>query len=166
MRPASPVTRQALAEGTGVSQQELGELREALAEALAAKEVLQKTPLADPERFEEQVADSLVRIRKEEAVQKVRQHQDKRTERLEEDVAKIEEWLDLSAPQSDALRTALLTHYEREAEVRRLWEEGTPDEILGEQKRADGEAFYADLGEFLEPDQLESFWSSVGAGGK
>ncbi len=164
IRPASLVAPRTLASGASVSQEELEELRAALEEALAAKEMLKDTPLGDPEMFEEQVADSLTKIRKEEAMRSYRQHQDKQAEQLEVDVAKIEGWLGLSAPQSDSLRTALLTHYDRQAEVRRLWEEGAPDEILGEQKQADGEAFYADLGEFLDPEQLEMYWGATGGG--
>lgn len=165
VRPAESVAARVVAEGGVVSREEFEALRAELEEALAVKEGLHATPLADPEAFEEQVADSLARIRKEEAVKSVREKQDQRADRLDQDVAKVEDWLGLSAPQSDSLRTALLTQYEREAEIRRLWEEGTPDEVLGEQKQADREAFYADLGGFLDPDQLETFWGTV-AGGK
>jgi hypothetical protein len=120
----------------------------------------------EPDTFKRQVADTLSAIRKEERVAAVRKGQEMRLERLNEDVAKIEEWLELDSYQVVEMRAALLAQYEREDEVRRLWEEGVDDETLGEQKRDAGERFRADLGRFLTQEQRETFWNRRGRGGK
>ncbi len=159
-RPA-PVQRAPVTDGLA-SLDDVDALREEVREALASRG---EVPVGSPE-LKTKIVDALTEIRKEEAVEKVRASQEHRTERLEEDVARIEEWLDLTPAQSNDMRTALLAQYDREAEVWRLWSEGVEDEVLGERKRSDGEAFRDDLGRFLTPEQLDTFWNRVAGGDK
>lgn len=115
--------------------------------------------------FKEQVASALVDVRKEENFEKVRKQQEARSARLDEDVEKVREWLDLEPYQADEMRQALLDQYEREDEVRRLWEEGEEGEVLGELKAAAGAAFRTDAEAILTPTQFETFWEGIGRGG-
>ena len=146
-----------------VSMEEFEELRNELRKSTARTNAAPTEPIA----FKEQVAGALTEIRKNEAVEKVETYYEERSARLDEDVAKISDWLELSPYQEDEMRTALAAQYAREAEVARLWKTGeVEDEVLGEMKRADGEAFQADLARNLSPDQLETFWIRVAGGGK
>ena len=58
-------------------------------------------------------------------------------------------------------RTALLAQYDRDTALTQLWDQGASDEVLGEQKQADGAAFTDDLGAFLSDQQLQTFWSTA-----
>lgn len=165
---AAPLPRVPVADFA--SKEELEALRAEVRELVP--ELIQRTaasPGADvpePASFEDRVAETLTAIRKQEKVTAVREKQEQRVARLDQDVARIDEWLQLDRRQTDELRTALLAQYERETELRRLWEEGVEDELLGERKRSDLESFRSDLEVFLTPAQLETFWSAVVGGGK
>lgn len=123
-------------------------------------------PATESPEFAEQVAGTLQKIRKAEAEVKIRDYQDARSERLDEDVERIREWLDLNPAQTDAMRNALIVQYEREVEQRLLWENGEDDVALEERKRADGELFDADLAEFLSEEQRTTFWEGILGGDK
>lgn len=130
--------------------------------ALARRDVL---PEAAPE-LKERVADVLIDLRRQEAQEKVRRYQEARAARLDQDLEKLAGWLELNAHQATEMRAVLERQYTREDEVRRLWEEGVEDEVLGERKRADGELFWAEAAEVLTPDQLATFREGIGADGK
>ena len=98
--------------------------------------------------------------------QEKRDYHEKRAARLDQDVEKVSEWLQLNGYQTDQLRGILTSQYEREDEVRRLWEEGADDELLGDQKRSGGEQFRADLANVFTPEQLDTFWSRISGEGK
>ena len=123
-------------------------------------------PSSEPEELKGQVADALIEIRREEAVSAVRDYQEKRAARLEEDLTRLSDWLALEAYQVDEMRALLLAQYEREEEQRRLWEAGIDRESLAETKRSDGERFRSDLERTLTPEQLEPFWTKISGGGK
>ncbi len=112
--------------------------------------------------FKERVAETLSEIRHEEAVAKVRSQQERRLERLDETMPKVEEWLGLSPYQSDRMRSALLVQYEREAELVRRWEAGEDPELLGERKVADREQHLAEVAAFLSAQQYETYAARVG----
>lgn len=159
-RPAPPQRAPAL-EGFATLE-DLEALRAELAEG-------QPAPAAgpvEPDQFKQQIAGTLAEIRKEEAFEKVRKFQDQRSERLEADVLRIEKWLDLTPAQASSMAAALLVQYEREAEVRRLWEGGAPDELLAERKRTAGLEFAADVSEFLDPEQSQTFWAGISKSAK
>lgn len=167
LRPVErvPVAPESAAPGwpaDALSQADLDAFREELEASLAGASV----PSVESEAFRATVAETLAEVRKSERAEKVGAYYEDRDERLAEDVAEIREWLDLSPAQTGAMEVALVTHYEREAEVYRRWMEGEEDGALGEQKRADGEAFYADLAGFLAPEQLETFWTEISNPGK
>jgi len=164
-RPAPSVRRQPVA-GDWASKEELAELREELLAALAARGAEGSAAAADPAELEQRVASTLSKLRHAEAVEKVRSYHEERSERLEETLPKIEEWLELAPYQTEAMRTALLAQYEREAELVRRWEAGEDSELLGEQKTADREAHRADVTVFLTPAQLETYWARVSGGGE
>jgi hypothetical protein len=148
------------AEGV-VTRHELDALREEVRGWLAGLDVQ-----GEPSEFKEQVAETLSAIRKEEKFEAVRKGQEKRLDRLDDDVAKIEEWLELSPFQTGEMRTALLAQYDREDELRRQWEEGVEDEVLGEQKAADRLSFRTEVEAFLSVEQAETFWERLGSRGK
>lgn len=145
-----------------VSQEEFDAFREQMRAALAGPAPL----MSEPGALRDEIATALSDIRHEEAVQKVRDYQERRADRLEEDLVKLEEWLELSPYQAGAMRGILVAQYDREDEQRRLWEEGGADEILAERKRADGEEFYGELAEVLSEEQLNTFWSTLAGRGK
>jgi hypothetical protein len=86
--------------------------------------------------------------------------------RIDEDMAKIEGWLGLNEYQADAMRVSLLVRYQREAELRRLWEGGADRDFLGQRKEADRESFRAELERFLDPEQLARYWTGMMERGK
>lgn len=145
-----------------VSQQTFEAFQKELRGALAR----QTDATVEPEEFKGQIAGALIEIRRQEAFDKVRQYQEKREARLEEDLEKMADWLELSPHQVEGVRGVLLTQYDREQEQRRLWEEGGDEEVLGELKRTDGEAFDADLRGILTDEQRETFWEGILGGGK
>ena len=105
-------------------------------------------------------------IRKDERAEAVREYQEKRSERIDDDMVRLEKLLKLTPYQSSEVRTALIAQYEREAELRQMWEDGVDAAIVGERKRSDGETFKADLETVLDQDQVETFWREVARGGK
>ena len=116
--------------------------------------------------MEEKIAVYLDKARMEEKVERAAGYRAKREANLERDVEKMTSWLDLTQNQADSLRSTLILQSEREAELLRLWEEGTDDQVLGEMKAADGQAFQDELSGFLSTDQLETYLGAVGATGK
>ncbi len=163
LRPATASTKRAPIEGF-VSQLEFEAFRE---EVLAALED-RTLPAGEVDTgLKARIADALTTIRKEETAEKIRGYQEKRAQRLEDDLVRMEKWLELAPHQVDGMRTVLLTQYQREEEQMRLWEEGQDPELVGERKREDGERFNADLQLVLTPEQLETFWDAIsGRGGK
>lgn len=101
----------------------------------------------------------------EQAVTKFESRIERRRDELEATMPKLDELLDLTPDQSERMRNVLLTNYEREAEILRLWEEGVADEVLGEQKSNDRAAFQADLNGVLSVEQVELYLESAGLGG-
>ena len=153
-----PAARTAV--GDYVELAEFEAFREQVLEALAGVD----SQALQPQTFDKKVADALTAIRKEEQFEKVRKSQEQRTKRLDDDVEKVTEWLELDTRQASRMRSALLAQYDREDEVRRLWEEGADDELLGDRKRESGELFRQDLDSFLSVEQSEQFWERVGGG--
>lgn len=97
----------------------------------------------------------------DEGVARMLAEQEEHLARIDGDMAKIEGWLVLSEYQSDAMRASLLVHYEREAELRRLWEGGGDRDLLAQRKEADRESFRSELERFLDPGQLARYWTGV-----
>ena len=140
---------------------------EALVSELRGTDDTDPAPEPIDELFESRVATALGEIRKQERVDAVETYQAARVERIDADVAKLGEWLELDAVQERGMRTALLAQYDRESELTRLWKAGeTDDEELGRIKRADREEFRADLAEILSVEQLDTFWTGVVEKGK
>lgn len=149
--------------GGVATQGELDALREELLAALEGRDarVPAAAPAASPELVE-QVASTLSRIRREEALDKARAHQEERLARLEDTLPGIEEWLGLSPYQTGEMRSALLLRYEREADLVRRWEAGEDPAVLGEQKQADRDAHREEVSAFMTPEQLETYTSEGG----
>lgn len=164
LRPAVEPRVPVIAEGALVAREDFEALR-AEVERLASGADAER-PLR-PDALEAEVAEALQTIREQERFEAVRASQEKRLARLDQDVLKLEEHLGLDRYQSDRMRTILLEQYQREAEVRRLWEEGAGDEVLGEHKRGAAETFRTQLAGVLSEEQLESFWQAAAQrGGK
>lgn len=156
-RSAPAPSPRAPAEGQYASLADLESLRNRLDAELAARKA---TPVRQ-EEFRDQVEDALTTIRKQESVTAMRGYQEKRRARLDTDVGTISSKLRLSSHQADQMRAALDAQYVREDEQLRLWEEGVPKEEIGARKQADGEQFARDVGQFLDKDQLEQFWTII-----
>ena len=148
-----------------VSPKELDAFKE---EVQAELETLSTSSIASTEGqvLEEKIAVYLDKARMEEKVERAAGYRAKREANLEGDVDKMTTWLDLTQNQADSLRSTLILQSEREAELLRLWEEGADDQVLGEMKAADGQAFQDELSGFLSTDQLETYLGAVGATGK
>lgn len=114
-------------------------------------------------KLKDQVAGALIEIRKQEAVDKVRDYQEQREERLDRDVEKITDWLNLSAYQEQGMRDVLRDQYAREAELTRLWEEGESDEVLGAMKAEARTTFQDEVRSVLTPEQAQTFLEGIGA---
>lgn len=134
------------------------ELREAIDAALATGA---SAPESAATALRDQVADTLADIRKDETVDAIRDYQDKRSERVEEDLARLEGWLELDAPQSQSFRSALLDQYVREEEQLRLYRDGVEQSVIDERRTDDGRLFYDELAGFLDGEQLSTFWFTV-----
>jgi hypothetical protein len=143
-----------------VSPEDLEALRAELESALAGAAAPPSTDL------EAQVADALTTIRREERAEAYRGQHERRLERLDEVLPQLEQRLGLTRYQTSRMRTALESRYEREAELLSLWQGGAGDEVVGQQKQADSDAFRDELASFLTEDQLQSFWSGGGESGK
>ncbi len=139
---------------------------DAFAKDVRASLAVRAIAAAEPQELKEQVAGALIDLRKEEAVKQVRDYQEKRTARLDKDVEEITERLALSSYQAQEMRTLLADQYEREDEVRRLWEDGADDELLGARKETSREEFQSDLERALTPEQVTRFWEMVSQRGK
>ena len=121
----------------------------------------------EPGEFQEQVAEALSTIRKQERVAQVRSSMEQRLAELDEMMPRLEQRLGLSAYQSNRMRSALLARYERDDELVRMWEDGADNQVLGERKASNHQAFREELSGFLSPQQQEGFSSgSAGGGGK
>lgn len=147
-----------------VTPEELEERLAALTKSASPrkKEAPELTP--ENEDFRKSVEGALADIRRTERIEQVRGYQEKRSERLETDIAYLSEKLELNGYQAEELRTVLSDQYEREAELTAMWVDGVDDEVLGQRKQEDGERFTEDLGEVLTPDQVSRFWEVVGEG--
>lgn len=128
---------------------------------LDADEALRHALEDDAGFFEARVTQTLEKVRKDEQVAKVQAYHEKRLAQLDADVERFTEKLELDAYQAQQLRTALLAQYDRDTALTQLWDQGASDEVLGEQKQADGAAFTDDLGAFLSDQQLQTFWSTA-----
>lgn len=146
----------------GVSREEF----EALARSIAGTAPRADPAPLEPQVLQEQVTSALNTIRKEEKLSAVRSYHEKRRERVDQDVGRLSERLELTSVQSDGLKTVLLAQYDREDEQRRLWEQGGNDELLAARKAEDLELFSVDLGRVLSAHQVEQFWRVVAAAGK
>ncbi|MFT7678291.1 MAG: hypothetical protein ACI8QC_002277 [Planctomycetota bacterium] len=140
-----------------VSQEEFDAFRKEMHEALEGDGGGVAKLASGPAGFKDQVASTLSEIRKEESVGQVRAWQEKRLERLDEAMPKIESWLELTSTQTSKMRSAILAQYDRETELTRRWEAGEDEEVIGEVKRSDREAHLSELGGFLTPSQLERY---------
>jgi hypothetical protein len=139
---------------------------EALRQELLAQAADSGAQSADPLRWKAQVAEALTQVRKDEAVQSTRNFQEKRLARLDDDLLIVQAKLQLEPSQTSALRPVLQAAYDREAEVRRLWESGVDPQMLADRKAGDLEMFRTDIGRVLTPTQLDTYWATFSRAGK
>lgn len=158
-RPA-PVTRVPVLDGL-VSQEEFTAFQEEVRDALGT--TAPETSVGDP-GLRDQVALVLSEIRKGESVDKARSGLEQSAERIDATMGKVDEWLELSPDQSEAMRSALLARYERDAELVRLWEAGEDEEILGEIKTTNRADHLDEVSRFLTPDQFDRYFNRGGGG--
>ena len=176
MRKPTPAPTERVAAAPVITREEFEELMARVDGMTAAKpksssksgkSLAKGDPVFD-DAFEDQVREALEQVRFEETVAKVRNDQERRIGRIDEDVAALTERLGLSRSQADEMHRALSTQYERETELVRRWQEGVADDILGEEKGTMYADFQADLESFLDEEQVTGFWAaaSASAGGK
>ena len=77
-------------------------------------------------------------------------------------MAKLDGWLGLTRDQSEQMRSALLSHFDREEEVLMRWEAGESPEVLGRLKDDHYSAFRDELSRFLTPGQVETYLGNGG----
>jgi len=109
--------------------------------------------------LEKAVARALEDIRETEKLDRIESYHAERSERLERDVERIGEWLELDAPQRDEMQRVLEARYAGEAEILRLQREGVDPEVLEQRRRDGAERFRRDAERFLYPDQFTEFWT-------
>lgn len=138
------------------------EIRAALEAGAVGATLSAKAKSAD---FKDEVAGTLREIRGEEARAATEAKHQRRVDRLDKLMPKLEAGLGLTGGQSNDLRAALVSHYDRQAELTRRWQAGEDPDVLGDVKRSDRQTHMAELSAILTPEQLQSFRES-GAGGK
>lgn len=164
--PARGPSQRATVAGDYVEREEFAAFQEEMRAALAGSGPLAAKGDAGWGDWQDKVASTLNEIRHQEAVDKARSQQEKRLDRLDETMPKVEQWLELTGDQSRLVRSAFLAQYEREAELTRRWEAGEDNEVLGQIKQADRETHFAELAGILTPAQLETYTSRVSRSGK
>jgi len=170
IRPAPAAARRAPLPTGLVTREELETFRDEVLAALGQPRSATGspgTPTGSVERkdLREYVSEALTEIRKEEAAARFPSLEERAAE-LDETMPKLEAWLDLTREQSGRMRSALLSQYEREADVLRRWQEGADARVLATMKRDDREVHLAELAEILTPEQLEAYASRREWGGK
>jgi len=132
----------------------------ALTEQLEARIAERSTPKA----LQDQVADTLHAVRKEEREVRARKNANARRAGREKRLVQISEKLNLSTQQTEDLRLEFEARALRNAEVKRVWEE-TP-ELIGPVKTSAFEAHQEALRLIFTPQQLETYQASQLGGGK
>ena len=150
------------------TEEELAALREELRMALGLRAPLAGRERLDPGSavFEEQVAEALSALRKQERARGYRAKQEGRLQWIAETMPKIEQWLALTPAQSGEMRAALEMQLQRDAQVLAAWEAGDGGESLGQVKQQNLQTHYQELSVILTPEQLQTYWSRVNGGGK
>jgi hypothetical protein len=143
-------------------------------EGLASKEELERLradldsglarAVQSPE-LQRQISEALVELRRQGTSAKVRAQHERRREGLEQELRKVEQWLQLEPRQVDGMRAALLAQIQREEELARLSEQGLDDASLGARKASLRDAFQADLQHVLTEQQLESYLGKTARSG-
>ena len=132
----------------------------ALTKQLEARIAERSTPKA----LQDQVADTLHAVRKEESAARAQKKADARRAGREKRLERISQELNLSTQQTEDLRLEFEARALRNAEVKRVWEE-TP-ELIGSVKTAAHQAHQTALGRIFTPQQLETYQASQLGGGK
>jgi len=115
-----------------------------------------------PQIFQEEVADAVSALRKQEMAERYRNDAEKRIAGVDQSVERMSAWLDLTADQSNLVREVLVAREQRNQEMIDLWRSGADDEAVGERKRNDAALYDTEMVRILSPQQLETFR----AGGK
>jgi len=110
--------------------------------------------LSEAPELHDEVAAALKTIRKDEAVEKAMKANDAQTEKLEERVGKVAEWLTLNTYQSDEVREILRAKDAREREIIESWKRGDDDEALARLKHENAVTLFGEFERVLGPDQL------------
>jgi hypothetical protein len=142
-----------------VPAEEFEVLRDEVRELLTGQGAPSLQAALESEVFQERVAETLTRIRREERLEAVRTTLEEQPTALEETLPKYEEWLGLSGYQSGQMRLALEGKFERDAELLQLWAGGAADDAVSKQKAEDSQAFQDAIGIFLTPEQLATYMS-------
>jgi len=121
----------------------------------APQQVAQATP-EELRAFRAFIGESLGQVRTIEASGKLNRIEARRSN-LELFIAQWERELQLSASQSDRMRSCELERLDREAEYVRLWRTGADEQFLSDLKARDGARHLAQLGTFLSAEQLATY---------
>ena len=117
---------------------------------------------ADSPAFKEQVADTIVDLKREQAIKDSQKNLENRSGRLSEQLPDFAEKLGLTHLQESEMQKALGAHYAKEAQYGVLYAEGMPRVEIGEQKQDDLQALSDALGGILSPAQLQAYLSLQG----
>lgn len=164
-RPAGGAESRIVAGGSFVAQEDFDAFREEMLGALEGLGAGRLTAARGGD-LENEVVGALSQIRKDERAAAARAMEEKRLRRLDDRMAKMDDWLGLTPQQSGEMRSALQTQMDRNAELTRRWKAGEDSDALGELKAGDQEAHRAELSAILTPDQLDRFFERGEGNGK
>ena len=108
-----------------------------------------------------EVARALTEIRAQKA-RDGKRALERRIGRLDRTVADLADALELDPAQSELMRSALVTSYDREADVLRRMEQGAGPDVTGELRGADREAHELEVSAFLNETQLAKYAKRAG----
>lgn len=152
-----------------VSEEDFGAFREEVQRALetlgvgTSKAVGAGGPTAEDVAMVTAVIDENQRRKNAAAARAL---EEKRLRGLDNTLAKMDDWLELTPQQSGDMRSALQTQMDRQAELTRRWKAGEDTGALGELKAGDREAHRTDLSAILSPEQLERYFARREGNGK
>ncbi|MEM6672883.1 MAG: hypothetical protein AAF726_08555 [Planctomycetota bacterium] len=148
--------------GDAVTRADLDALRD---ELMAGASDTLPAAIRDRE-LDESIEAVVIDLQKRQAVERFEQGLEKERGTVDDRVAKYGDWLNLDAGQRDRMREILVDRGERDAEIVRLWAQGTDDETLGQMKVDNEVQIQSQIESILGPDQLDRYRSRNSGGGK
>ena len=144
-----------------VTDEEFQAFRE---EVLAALDALAPGGAAKPAKLDEQVADALGEIRRQEAYAQAYANHEKSTSSVDGRVQGWSRWLGLDDVQQGQLNDLINERDEREREYLHAWKEGADEAALEEMRSSMHRDHFQSVRQILTPDQAATMSQKFGDG--